>query len=113
MIPVITGEQTADGNRQAWELALDRLERDTVEVEHLVRTLEPTDTDGWEVPDVDGPIPADLLPRALEVQRRQAEVMGQLQAGIDATLRHQAYADRVTSTTGRGPGSPAYVDLTA
>jgi hypothetical protein len=113
MIPVITGDQTAEGNRQAWELALDRLERDTVKVEHLLRTLEPTDVEEWAVPDVGGPIPADLLPRALEVQRRQAEVMGQLKVGIDATLRHQAYAARVTSTTGRGPGAPAYVDLTA
>lgn len=100
-------------DQQTWEAALDRLEQDAIRAEHLLQATESAALDDWDVPDLDGPIPAELLPRALQVARRQVQAIQQLQAGISATLRHQAYTERVTRTTTHGPGSPAYVDLTA
>lgn len=108
----LTRERAAT-NRLGWEVALDRLELDIVMVERLLRQLDPPALDRWDVPDIDGPIPADLLPRALELQRRQAVVVSAVRDSLTSTRRHRAFTDRVSRTTAHGLISPAYVDLTA
>lgn len=100
-------------NRLAWEVALDRLELDLVVVERLLRLMDPPPLDVWDVPEIDGPIPADLLPRALDIQRRQAAVLEAVADSLTSTRRHRAYADKVNESNGQGQVAPAYVDLTA
>lgn len=100
-------------NRLAWEVALDRLELDIVMVERLLRQMDPPSLDRWDVPEIDGPIPADLLPRALGLQQRQAACLEAVREGLTSTRRHRAFTDRVSSTTAHGLISTAYVDLTA
>lgn len=100
-------------NRLAWEVALDRLELDLVVVERLQRLMDPPPLDIWDVPEIEGPIPADLLPRALDIQVRQAAVLEAVADSLTSTRRHRAYADKVSSSNGQGLIAPAYIDLSA
>jgi hypothetical protein len=96
----------------AWEVALDRLELDLVVAERLVRSGEAPVVEPWDVPAVDGPLPATLLPRALELQARQAVVEAALRDALSATSKQRALADRVNAPA-TGLVSSAYVDFTA
>jgi hypothetical protein len=103
---------SATDNRAAWEAVLDRLENDAAKVEQVLFSGEMPELATWELPRTHGPIPEDLLPRAREIQRRQAAAMEVLYEALRATRRHQALTDRVNRTTATRP-SPAYVDITA
>ncbi len=100
-------------NQLAWEVALDRLELDLVMAERLIRTGQPPTETPWDVPALDGPLPTDLLPRALELQARQTVVEASLREAMSATSKHRSFADRVNSKPVNGLVSSAYVDLSA
>lgn len=100
-------------NHLAWEVALDRLELDLVMVERQLAQLDPPPLDLWDVPQIDEPIPADLLPRALDIQVRQAAVLRQVGQSLTTTRQQRAVTDRLTRASVNGLISSAYVDLNA
>ena len=57
-------------------------------------------------PRLDGPLPAGLLPRALEIQRRQAVVEDSLREALCSNGKHRAFADRVNLSSGQRAGLP-------
>ena len=99
----------------AWLGVLDRLERDVSLAEELL-ARDPAGIDDvvpvlgtWRVPDLDGSLPALLLGRARDLERRQAAVREGLaralagtRAGIER-VRRTSYADT--------PAAPAYLDV--
>lgn len=98
-----------------WETALDRLELDVLLAE---RTLADPSRDRqidepWDEPMLAGPIPADLVARALEIRERQLQVEAELIRAIGVTRCQHRFADRVDRATGRGAGRAVYVDLEA
>jgi len=97
----------------AWERALDRLDLDVTMAERLLRAGQQPEPEPWETPQIDGPIPAGLLPRALDIQRRQALVERAMRDALASNGRHRAFADRVNAKSVNALVAPAYVDLTA
>lgn len=100
-------------NHLAWEVALDRLELDLVMVERQLALMDPPPLDLWDVPEVSGPIPADLLPRALDIQVRQAAVLRRVGESLSTTRQQRAVTDRLSQASVSSLISSAYVDLTA
>ena len=96
-----------------WETALDRLELDVLRAEQMIaRNPAPHDLDHWDEPLVEGPLPADLLDRALELRARQQAVQRQLAQALQALSRQSAFTDRVDRATAR-QSAPVYVDVSA
>jgi hypothetical protein len=108
----MTTPTTSDAHA-AWEAVLDRLELDLVQSERMLATGEFVPPEPWEVPRVEGPIPTGLLPRAHDIQRRQAEIRSALRVALTSNGRQRAYTDRVTQSRDTGLTPPAYVDLNA
>lgn len=98
-----------------WETALDRLELEVIYVERLL--VDPdTDheaLDPWDEPHLNGPIPADLVDRALEIRGRQERAERALAHVVDRTRRHHQFADRVDRATGAQSRPALYVDVDA
>ena len=66
----------------------------------------------WDEPDLSGPIPADLVERALAIRERQVRAQEQLSAALGTIARQHEFATRVDRATRRE--SPAvYVDVSA
>lgn len=95
-----------------WETALDRLELDVLLAERKLRDPEAPDLDEWDEPDLVGPMPADLVDRALAILARQRVVRDQLAAQAEGLRRHQDFATRVDRATARS-GRPVYLDVEA
>jgi hypothetical protein len=95
-----------------WETALDRLERDATDAERMLADADTPPTGSWDEPDLTGPIPADLVDRAVALRARQERIRAELVTALDATRRQHRFADRVDRATGRGDG-PVYLDLDA
>jgi len=98
-----------------WETALDRLELDVMLAE---RTLADPSRDRqidepWDEPTLAGPIPPDLVDRALEIRERQLQVEAELVRAVGAARNQHRFADRVDRATGRGPGRAVYLDVDA
>lgn len=98
-----------------WETALDRLELDVMLAE---RTLADPSRDRqidepWDEPMLAGPIPADLVARALEIRERQLQVEAQLVRAVGVARCQHRFADRVDRATGRGQGRAIYLDVEA
>lgn len=98
-----------------WETALDRLELDVMLAE---RTLADPSRDRqidepWDEPTLAGPIPPDLVDRALEIRERQLQVEAELVRAVGAARSQHRFADRVDRATGRGPGRAVYLDVDA
>lgn len=98
-----------------WETALDRLELDVMLAE---RTLADPSRDRqiaepWDEPTLAGPIPADLVERALEIRDRQLQVEAELVRAVGAARCQHRFADRVDRATGRGTGRAVYLDIEA
>ncbi len=66
---------------------------------------------GWIPPQVDGPIPAGLLPRAHSISERQQAVLGRLAADADTLRRHRSALGSVRAATARQE-SAVYLDVT-
>jgi hypothetical protein len=97
----------------AWEMALDRLDLDVTMAQRLLGSGQQPAPAPWDTPQIDGPIPARLLPRALDIQRRQALVERAMRDALTSNGKHRAFADRVSAKSVNGLVAPAYVDLHA
>lgn len=95
-----------------WETALDRLELDVLRAEHMVANPAHYDLEPWDEPLVDGPLPADLVERALELRGRQQAVQRRLVETLQTLSRQSAFTERVDRATAR-TSRPVYVDVTA
>ncbi|MBC2932320.1 hypothetical protein [Nocardioides sp. zg-1228] len=113
------GRVPLDGEElfHAWERAIDALERDVLLAEGFV--ADPAGVlargaelpSGWVPTELEGTIPATLVPRAAALLRRQAAVREQL-AGAVGSARVDLARLRRTAPVARATG-PAYVDLSA
>lgn len=101
-----------DRHHLHWETALDRLELDVLQTERLLEDPERTAPESWDEPDLQGPIPADLVERALEIRQRQTRAHEQLTAALGTIARQHQFASRVDRAT-RREGPAAYVDVSA
>ncbi|MEV7431646.1 MULTISPECIES: hypothetical protein [unclassified Nocardioides] len=103
-----------DVDREAWEVALDRLELDLVRVERSLGVGDRVaEADPWEVPEKYGPLPPDLRQRAEELVVRQQSVIDTLRCRMAATLRQRAVIESVGRTSGPTEPRAVYIDLTA
>ena len=117
MSAVLAEEERTAHLVHEWEAALHRLERDVSLAEKLLAHPHAdlddvvTGLGTWRAPDLDGPLPAVLLGRARDLERRQAAVREGLARALAATragierARRASYADT--------PAAPAYVDVSA
>jgi hypothetical protein len=97
-----------------WETSLDRLELDLMRAERLLADPTAVSLESWDEPDLVGPMPDDLLERALELRARQDSLMALLAARLGAVRREHAFADRVDrATAGTRPSRPAFLDVEA
>jgi hypothetical protein len=95
-----------------WETALDRLELDVILAERKLHDPTAPDLEPWDEPELVGPIPADLVDRALALLARQRAVRDRLAVTAQGLRRHQDFASRVDRATAR-TGRPVYLDLEA
>jgi hypothetical protein len=95
-----------------WETALDRLELDVLRAERMVANPAHYDLEPWDEPLVDGPLPADLVERALDLRDRQQQVQTKLSEALQTLGRQSAFTERVDRATGR-VGHAVYVDVSA
>lgn len=94
--------------------ALDRLELDVQRVERLL--ADPTSDvvqEPWEVPSLAGPVPADLVDRAVELRGRQQRVEAALVTAVSAARRQHRFADRVGHAATTRTDRPVYLDINA
>lgn len=117
--PVLAAERArAAANLEAWVEVLDRLEADVAASEELLLSPEPPATppapSPWQTPQLDGPLPDQLLPRAAELHRRQVAAREALAAALDEARARRAQARRAAGL-GTRPQTvlPAYVDVSA
>lgn len=99
--------------RAVWENEIDRLELEVIRVERLVRGLVGAPHEPWRPPIVPGPMPADLVSRASELQERQDRARAELAIALADAQKQIVYADRVVEITGRRSSGPIYLDLEA
>ena len=98
--------------RAEWEAALDRLEMDVALAEQLLASAgELTPPQPWQPPNLRGPLPDDLVPRARLLHERQLATARQIALAAAATKRQAALAAKVTDTI--TPDVPVYLDITA
>lgn len=102
------------GDREAWEVALDRLELDLVRMERALGVGEFVD-DGtsWEVPGKYGPMPGELRERAEELVARQRSVIETLRERMATTLRQRAVVETIARAAETPEPRAAYIDMTA
>jgi hypothetical protein len=99
-----------------WEDVLELLEADMTIAERLL--AEPTEVAelslaSWEPPELDEPLPAELVERALELRARQQRTEAALTAAVGAARQQRRFADRVGQATARHPERAAYLDVNA
>jgi hypothetical protein len=95
----------------AWEVELDRLELELLRVERLIKAMSPLQEADWVEPTDLPPMPAELVPRAQDVARRQQEAQQQLVRAMARTGRQCTVAQRVSAPTSEVRS--VYVDLSA
>ena len=98
--------------RAEWVAALDQLEMDLALAERLLASAsDPVLPRQWEPPNLRGPMPDDLVPRARLLHERQLATARQIALAASATRRQAALAAKVTDTV--TPDVPVYLDITA
>jgi hypothetical protein len=97
----------------AWVAELDRLEVDVALAEAMLAAdhVEVEEPAPWAPPEMRGPLPADLEPRARLVLERQLAVAHLLAERLTRTDRHRRYTQAIRNTA--HPDVPVYVDLQA
>jgi len=111
----MTGQYDGPRRHLIWETALDRLELDVLRVERMVAHPAPADLgelEPWDEPMVGGPMPTELLDRALELRARQQRAQLKLVEALQTLSRQSAFTERVDRATARR-SRPVYVDVTA
>lgn len=86
-----------------WETALDRLELDLMRAERLLSVPNGPAPEPWHEPELGGPIPGDLVERALALRDRQEQLQAALREQVATTREQHAFTDRVDRATGRRP----------
>ncbi len=95
-----------------WETALDRLELDVMRAEQMASHPASCEVEPWDEPHLDGPLPHDLVERALALRARQQQAQAALASKLAALSRQHAFADRVDRATAL-TAQPVYVDVSA
>ena len=106
------GPGGSDRHRLHWETALDHLELEALQAERLLEDHDRPAPEPWVEPDLRGPVPADLVGRALEIRARQARVESQLATTLGAVARQHEFTSRVDRAT-RARGPAVYLDVSA
>ena len=98
-----------------WETALDRLELEVIYVERLLvdPDADHEALDPWDEPHLAGPIPDDLVERAIEIRARQERAERALSHVVDRTRRQHQFAARVDRATGGRSVPSVYLDVDA
>jgi hypothetical protein len=107
-----TGQPTESRHHLYWETALDRLELDVIRAERMLADSTVPALESWDEPELEGPIPPDLLDRAVAIRTRQERVQAALVDALGDVRRQHDFADRVDRATGRA-ATPVYVDVDA
>jgi hypothetical protein len=113
---MMTGNVCQQAWHQAWCVALDDLELDVTEAEHLLEARRGTPAPaqlrlvgGWQPPAVDGPLPGDLRMRAQAILARQLRVAEDLVKVIAVGHRELQVARRMDSGA-RDRSQPVFLD---
>jgi len=96
--------------RAAWVEALAALESDVETAERFLTRDDLPAPAPWTPPQLHGPLPEDLLPRAQQLLDRQLSTAKLIAAKLTHTGRQTALAGKLS--TALAP-SPVYVDLQA
>lgn len=105
-------------NLRAWQEVLDRLERDVQATEQLAVAAASSpvpiapEPAPWQPPQLDGPLPDQLLGRAREIHLRQTRAKAALSAALEKSRAEQ----QATRSARRAPAAtpaPAYIDVSA
>jgi len=96
--------------RAEWEAALDDLELSVEVAEQLLGGVD-VPLPAWAPPRLGGPLPAELLPRAQDLFRRQQEAIVQVTAASTSTRQQIELTRRMRESTANHP--PVYLDVTA
>jgi hypothetical protein len=91
-----------------WETELDRLDVEVLWAERLLSASRPLDRTGWTPPTPSGPLPVHLLPRAVEIHKRQGVVLDKLLRSMRMTAQHRVYVEHMTD---QAESLPRYVDV--
>jgi hypothetical protein len=101
-----------DRHHLIWATTLDRLELDVMRAERMLVDPSRPAPEPWDDPLLTGPIPADLLERAIALRERQRAVEAALASRLGAVSRQHDFANRVDRAT-RAAGPAVYLDVTA
>lgn len=93
-----------------WEIELDRLELDVMRVERALRQDDAVRTDVWSVPTLPGPLPAELVDRALQLAARQDACLDEMEQRLGRAARQHAMAVAISRATVPDQCVPIYVD---
>lgn len=88
-----------DPRLDAWEVELDRIELDVLRAERALENGAVLRTDPWDLPVDHGPLPEELLERAVGILARQRVVTARIAEQLGVTLRQQDVVDRVGRTS--------------
>ncbi|MFC7496458.1 MULTISPECIES: hypothetical protein [unclassified Nocardioides] len=101
-----------DRHHLLWATALDRLELDVMRAERMLQDPTRPGPEPWDEPQLSGPIPADLVERAVALRERQRAVQAAITTQLGAIGRQHEFANRVDRAT-RQAGPAVYLDVTA
>ncbi len=92
-----------------WEVELDRLDLEVIRIEKLLAAMKPMDASNWVAPAPSAPMPIHLLPRAIEIHKRQGAVLDKVLRALRTTTQHRTYVESL-----RDPAdtAPRYLDAT-
>ena len=101
--------------RAEWESALDELELTLEQTERLLAggLAEGESVAPWSPPQIDVPLPADLLARVQSLLSRQREMADRTARGMRETRQQMGLVDKMAQAGGRQAARPVYVDQTA
>lgn len=92
-----------------WEVELDRLDLEVIRVERLLKAMKPMEHPDWVAPSPSGPMPPHLLPRAMEIHRRQTAMLERVLRAMRSTTLHRTYVETLADPN---DAAPRYVNVT-
>ncbi|MBG6190478.1 hypothetical protein IWX64_001418 [Arthrobacter sp. CAN_A212] len=92
-----------------WVAVLDTLERGIATAANAQHDDVVDASPGWHPPADPGPLPSDLVERALHIQAAQRSIAGQLRSAVRDNRQHHALLGAVNASTAR-PGA-VYLDV--
>jgi hypothetical protein len=103
-----TGEPRRDATLE-WEVELDRLDLEVIRIERLLTAMKPMDAENWVAPSPSAPMPIHLLPRAVEIHRRQTAVLDKVLRALRTTSQHRVYVESLNDPRDE---APRYLNVT-